>query len=281
MNLKKLNKIFVLCLLSLFATNVYAQTQSLNTQDSGFTFLYNIPGNFSSINVDALENIYAISDGSLIKFSPIDKSVQTYNNIKRYGTPSFLDVTNPFKPLLYFKNFSTIVVLDKYLSNKGTINLRKSGIFSVKAIGASYDNKIWIFDEQDFKLKKINDDGSVLMESTDLRVLIGESPLPERIFDNEGFVYLYDTSAGFYIFDYYGTYKNKLPLTGWESFLISNGFFYGLEKDKIFSYEIKTKVFKEYLLPESFKNSTSIATINGKIFVLKEYGIDVMQINKN
>ena len=283
----KYNHLFLSFIFCLYLTNANAQTNlsdSLNSVDKPdlkFELLYNIPGSFSSMKVDALENVYAISDGSLIKFSPIDKSVQTYNNVKKYGSPSLLDVTNPFKTLLYFKNYATIIVLDKYLANKNTINLRKNGIFSVNAIGSSYDNKIWIFDEQDFKLKKIDEDGSLLMESIDLRIITGEAPIPSKIFDSEGFVYLYDSKEGIYIFDHYGTYKNKLPYTNWNSVLISNGFFYGLENNKIFSYEVKTKTFKEYELPASFKNSFSIATINGKVYLLKEGGIDVFSLNKN
>lgn len=277
----KFNHLFLHLLLCIIVTNVNAQTQPSDSSDYKFELLYNIPGSFTSMKIDALENVYAISDGSLIKFSPIDKSVQTYNNVKKYGSPSLLDVTNPFKTLLYFKNYATIVVLDRYLSNKNTINLRKNGIFSVNAIGSSYDNKIWIFDEQDFKLKKIDDDGTLLMESNDLRIITGEAPIPSKIFDNDGFVYLYDAKAGIYIFDHYGTYKNKLPYTNWNSVLISNGYFYGLENNKIFSYEIKTKIFKEYELTESFINSSSIATINGKIYLLKENGIDVFSSNKN
>ena len=281
----KFKSIIYLALFCLVFTNSNAQTQSVvydnstNKKDSGFTFLYSIPGSYTSMKVDALENVYAISGGSLIKFSPTDKSIQTYNNVKKYGNPSLIDVNNPFKTLVLFKNYATIVVLDKYLANKNTINLRKKGIFSVSAIGSSYDNKIWLFDEQDFKLKKIEEDGSILMESNDLRITTGEAPMPVRIFDIEGFVYLFDLNSGFYIFDYYGTFKGILPFTKWQEVLSSNGYFYGLENNKIFSYQIKTKTFKEYILPQSFNNSTAISTINGKIYLLKESGIDVFSSN--
>lgn len=278
--------LFYRILLCFALTNANAQTQTstysdtLNTQDSGFTFLYTIPGSYTSMKVDALDNVYAVAGGSLIKFSPTDNSILTYNNVKKYGNPSLVDVTNPFKTIVFFKNYATIVVLDKYLANKNTINLRKKGIFSVSAIGSSYDNKIWIFDEQDFKLKKIEEDGSVIMESNDLRIITGEAPIPVRIFDNEGFVYLYDTNSGFFIFDYYGAFKGKLPFTKWQEVLSSNGFFYGRENNKIFSYEIKTRLFKEFNLPQSFISSSAITTNNGKIYLLKETGIDVLSSNK-
>jgi len=40
-----------------------------------------------------------------------------------------LDVTNPLRVLLYYKDFSTIVILDRLLSNRSTIDLRKQDIF--------------------------------------------------------------------------------------------------------------------------------------------------------
>ncbi|HAN66531.1 MAG TPA: hypothetical protein DCQ34_09915, partial [Chitinophagaceae bacterium] len=68
----------------------------------------------------------------------------------------------------------------------------------------SYDNQIWVFDEQEFKLKKISDDGRLLQESADLRQVLDTVPSPVMIMDSDNLVYVYDPSRGFYIFDYYG-----------------------------------------------------------------------------
>jgi hypothetical protein len=35
-----------------------------------------------------------------------------FNNVKKFGKISTIDVSNPLKVLLYYKDFSTIVVLD-------------------------------------------------------------------------------------------------------------------------------------------------------------------------
>ena len=99
---------------------------------------------------------------------------------------------------------------------RNTINFRNQNIFKVKTLANSYDNNIWIFDEQNVSLKKINDEGNVLSETLDLRQLFDTVPSPTQIIDKSNFVYLYDESRGFYIFDYYGSFKNNLPFLNWQ-----------------------------------------------------------------
>ena len=65
-----------------------------------------------------------------------------------------IDVSNPMRVLLYYKDFSTIVILDRFMTNRSTIDLRKQDIFQVEAVCLSYDNKIWVYDEFEHKLKK-------------------------------------------------------------------------------------------------------------------------------
>jgi len=74
---------------------------------------------------------------------------------KKYGQASFIDVSNPLKVLLYYKDFATVVYAGSFLNIRNTIDLRKQNILQVKAIGQSYDNKIWVYDELESKLKKL------------------------------------------------------------------------------------------------------------------------------
>lgn len=90
----------------------------------------------------------------LIKFNAKGDSVAVFNNVKIWH-PSLIDVSNPLRPLIYYKNFSTLLMLDRQLSLRNQINFRKGNIFSVSILAAAYDNNVWIFDEQDFKLKKL------------------------------------------------------------------------------------------------------------------------------
>ena len=114
-------------------------------------------------SVDNLGNIYVInSDNQLKKLSPRGDSLAVFNDVRRYGKIGSIDVTNPLKILVYYRDFTTIIELDRFLNIINTIDLRKQNILQAKAVGLAYDNNIWIFDELDARLKRIGDDGTLV-----------------------------------------------------------------------------------------------------------------------
>jgi hypothetical protein len=247
--------------------------------DSAFSFLKIIKGKYTSFTVDNLDNIYLITaTNQLKKINGNGDSAGVFNDVKRFGTLTAIDVTNPLKILLYYKNFATVVVLDRFLNTRNTINFRKQNIFSVQSITTSYDNNIWLFDEQDYKLKKIDDDGRLLQETTDFRMLFDSVPSPINLVDKDNFVYLYDTAKGFYIFDYYGAFKNRLPFLNWSNVAVSAKNMYGFSNSKLYSYELQSLTLKEYQLPGFFAGYTAIKAANGKLYLLKDDGVYIYQV---
>jgi hypothetical protein len=256
---------------------------SINVQgiktDSTFKFLKNIPGSYSYLDVDVLGNIYLITEkNQLKKIRPNGDSLAVFNDVKKFGNPTLLDVSNPLKVLLYYKNFSTVIILDRFLAVRNTINFRNQNIFKVKTLANSYDNNIWIFDEQNVSLKKINDEGNVLSETLDLRQLLDTVPSPSQITDKNNFVYLYDENRGFYIFDYYGSYKNNLPFLYWKHIAVNGNKLMGFVGDIFYSYEINSFNLKSYKLPLFFKDAMDIKIMNSKVYLLKKEGVEVYNL---
>jgi hypothetical protein len=265
----------ILLLLCLYGYMNNGMAQS----DSSFQFIRSIKGDFSAFNVDNLDNIFLITGtNQLKKFDGNGDSVAVFNDVKRYGNPSSIDVSNPLKILLYYKNFSTVLVLDRLLNIRNTINFRKQNIFSVNTIAGSYDNNIWIFDEEDYKLKKIDEQGNQLMETTGWRLLFDSVPSPKQLIDRDNFVYLYDPEKGFYIFDYYGGFKNRLAFLNWDNVEVSGRNMYGFSNNILYSYALHSLTMKAYQLPAFFGKYTAIKAMNGKLYLLQKDGIDIYQL---
>jgi hypothetical protein len=247
--------------------------------DSSFVFIKTIPGNYKTFAVDNLDNLYLFTaGGQLKKLDNRGDSTGVFNDLKRYGVPSGIDVSNPLKVLLYYKKYTTILILDRYLSLRNTINLRKKNIYYVNAIAASYDNNIWLFDEQECKLKKTDEDANTLLETPDLRRILDSVPAPQKIINKENVVYLYDPARGFYLFDNYGAYKNHLPFYNWKNIEANNNMVYGFSGNTLFSYQLQSLMLKEYLLPGMFSTALSVRAINGKVYLLTKEGISIYQI---
>lgn len=276
--MKRLNKHivfgFIFCIAVLLQTN-FASAQP----NPVFKKTSVIEGPLIDFTIDILGNLYFITPQSnLKKISANGDSVANYNNIKLFGKPTSVNATNPLKILLYFQPYATVVVLDRFLNKRNTIDLRKQNIFTVRAISPSYDNNIWVFDEQDNKLKKIADDGATLQETPDFRMLFDSVPSPVSIVDRDGFVYLYDPEKGIYIFDYYGAFKSKLAFLHWKDFDVIGKQIYGFDEKNYFVYRTGTFDLKQYALPFAFREFTSLKLGNEKVYVLKNDMVEVFSL---
>ncbi|MGN6531462.1 MAG: hypothetical protein ACTHK0_06890 [Ginsengibacter sp.] len=266
-----MNRKNILLLICLF---VGASTFAQN--DSAFRFIEQIPLPVSSFSVDNIGALYLITPGNqLKKYNEKGDSVGVFNEITKYGKLSYVDAENPWKTILFYQNFSTIVLLDKYLNVVTSINLRKQNIFRVRAVTSSYDNNIWLFDEQDNKLKKIDNNGNILSETVDFRLLFDSVPDPVKIMDRDGFVYLYDPQKGIYIFDYYGSFKTRLTFLNWTDMEVFGKNIYGFDKENLYKYTPPLPDAIAFKLPVQLQNNATIKISNRRIYVLKNQRLQI------
>jgi len=265
--------------LSLFFLLVTFCFGSIAQSDSSFVPLVKIKGDIIAFAADNFDNIYLLNSSDQIK--KIDgngDSVAVFNNVRRYGKVAQIDVSNPLRVLLYYKDFSTVVVLDRLLSIRTTIDFRKQDIFQVQAVCLSYDNQIWLYDEFEHKLKKIDENGKLLFATTDFRQLFGEAFSFTSISDQDGFLYLYDKNKGVYVFDYYGALKNIFSLTGYNNFRVVGKFITGTRNDSLMRYYPANLLLQEVKLPEAFRKAQSILFTATKAYALKKDELDIYQL---
>ena len=216
--------------------------------------------------VDHLDNLYILSTyDQLIKYNARGDSAGVYNQVRRFGKLHSIDVTNPLKLLLYYKDFSAVVVLDRMLAPRTTIELRRHGLLQTSAIGLSYDNNIWLYDEYENKLKKINEEGSILLETADFRMIFPESVVPQQIIDQNGTVYLYDPRSGVYLFDYYGSFKKKLPITQWDRITVAEPYLFGIYGNRFHYFNTSVLLSGQKDLPLTLQQYRHRIT-NNKLF---------------
>jgi hypothetical protein len=227
------------------------------------------PLDATDFSVDNLGNLYVISpDGQLKKFTAQGDSVAAFNELKRYGSLTEIDVTNPLKILLFYSDFMTVVALDRFLGRLYSSDLRQAQILQASTVAAAYDNGFWVFDEQNAQLKKVGDQGTVVTTSDDLRQVFGEGITPEEIIDQGGLVYLNDTARGIYLFDYYGGFKVKLSFKGLTGLRVFGKTIYGLMKGQIFIYQPGTLQEAHLMLPAPLGPADRVQIVFGGVYVL-------------
>ena len=263
-------QLIISILLFTFCFTTVAQTDTL------FVPLKKIKGDIAAFAADNFDNLYLLNSyDQLKKIDANGDSVAVFNNVRRYGKLARIDVTNPLRVLLFYKDFSTVVVLDRLLSNRSTIDLRKQDIFQVEAVCLSYDNKIWLYDEFEHKLKKIDEDGKLLFATTDFRQLFDEAFSFTSICDQDGYLYLYDKNKGVYVFDYYGSLKNIFSLTGYDNFNVVGKFITGTRHDSLMRYQPSNLLLQEIKMPETFRKAQSILFTTTKAYALKKDELEI------
>jgi hypothetical protein len=256
---------FILVICLFFSFRGFSQADSI------FRFEKDYRGVISDFTVDNLGNIYILfQNGQLKKLLPNGDSAAVFNNMRKFGKVYSFDVANPLKVLLFYKDFNTVVILDRFLNERSMIDLRRQNLLQVKAIGQSYDNNIWIFDEIETKLKKIGDDGKQIDQSTDFRMIFDSAPSPEKIIDQDNFVYLYDPKMGVYIFDYFGGFKNRIPFTGWTDFKVINNSLFGRDNKFLYRYDNGSFQLQQFPVPSFMNDAQKILITPGRVYLLKE-----------
>jgi len=238
-----------------------------------------ITGYYTNFYTDNFGNIFLISKTNQVKkLNQNFDSVGVFNDTRRYGNIYSLDLNNPLKILVYYRDFTTILVLDRFLKVQNTIDLRRYGILQAKAVAQSYDNNYWIFDELDNTIKKIDDYGNVLLQSPDFRILFSELYNPSYIIDEKGLLYLYDEKRGWLLFDYYGTYKQHLDLLNRKDVQVTHGNLLG--RDSLFFYSSDVKSLTDLKLRSNinFSNAIKIQHTLNNLFVLDQNGLSVYRI---
>lgn len=265
--------------ITFLSTLLFLAQVSFGQADTLFRLSRIIKGDILAFTVDNLDNIYVLnSRNQLKKLGPNGDSIAVYNDVKKYGQVTLLDVSNPLKVLLYYRDFATVVVLDKFLNARNSIDLRKQNILQARAIGQSYDNQIWIYDEVDNKLKKIDESGTLLQETPDFRLLLGQAASPIKIFDEDKYVYLYDSLKGVYVFDYFGALKNNIMIDHWQNFKVAGKYIFGSRSDTLFRYNISNFRLDEWKMPPALLNARGFNFTSSRLYALKDDRIEIYSI---
>lgn len=237
--------------------------------DSLYAYSFSIVADISDFTVDNLGNLYVINtDNQLKKIGPSGDSLAVFNDVRRYGNIYSMDVTNPLKILIYYREFATVVTVDRFLNIRNTIDLRNINIFQAKAVGISYDNNIWVYDEQEARLKRVADDGSLIDQTADLRQVLDSLPDPGFLCDQGDNVYLYDPQKGIYLFDHYGAFRKLLPFTGWKDFAVIDKIMLGRNNKYFFRFTTGATDVMQEQIPESFKDARKIKITQNALYLL-------------
>lgn len=254
----------------------------LIAQEQSYTFklIHTIEKKADWIEIDKMKHLYQIEDGhTLVKYSSTGEQLFVYNE-NNLGDIHSIDVSNPFRIMVYFYDFSTIVFLDRTLSETRRFDLSEFDLPLTEVVAAASDNNMWLFDNDTYTLKKINNQNQVVVESTDLALISDETIQPNRLIEYDNRVYLNVSDIGILVFDIFGNYIKTIEVLGLDYFqLYENQLFY-VEDESLQSYHLASFFKQKIKLPILEPNLQQLFISQELLYINYQQKTNIYQLKK-
>jgi len=239
---------------------------------SSFTLINTYDTKANSIAIDNFGSFYSAANNSVLKFSNDGKFLYRYEEFK-YGKIGMLDVNNPMKILVFYPDFMTVVIVDRFLAPINTYNFFELGYQNISAVASSTDGRIWFYDNIEFKLKKIDEGGKIFRESQPLNVVLEQAPNPNFMMERDNKVYVNDPAIGILVFDIFGSYEKTIPVKGLTKFQILQDQIVYFDNRQLNSYNSFTLEMKSLSLPDT-TGVLSAAIEKDRLSIMKKEKVD-------
>jgi hypothetical protein len=222
------------------------------------------------LTTDQLGYFYEVSDNKINKYSNSGKLDCSYSN-NILGIISNVDVSNPQKIVVYFRDFTKILILDNELSpTSELIDLTDLELDETSLVCRSYNDGTWYYDPIGFQLIRKNQELVTTNTSGNIANLLNEIIVANYLVEYNNRVYLNDQNLGILVFDNYGTYLKTLPIIGVMLFQVKeNHLIYCNTDNKIETYDFFTLEKKEFK-PNNYNSILQVRLENNKMFILNK-----------
>jgi hypothetical protein len=205
-----------------------------------YKLLLKIPLNGSQYTTDNLFNIYLYRGSALKKFNSSGTLLFSYDD-KSYGDITSLDMNDPMKLLVFYRDFPEIIYLDNTLSINGAKISPSDAGFPLSTLAcSSHDDGIWLYDSQNLQLVRFDVNMNITVKTGNLVPVIGFAINPLEMEEYNSFLYMNDSTKGIMVFDQFGSYSRTIPITGLASYEVRGDDMYYLKDNKIHVFHIKT-----------------------------------------
>lgn len=241
-----------------------------------YTLIKTIPISAKNITVDKFDYIYSVESYKISKFDKFGNLLFTFEDMNQ-GEISYLDVSNPLKPLVYYSDFNVLNILDNKLSKISTINLFDKNLNLVKAICSANTLEYWLYDEIENKLKQVDKNFNITNQSETFFTLFDTIVPVLNLQVSNNKLYVLDKQS-IKVFDLFGAFKNQYPISNITNFQIFGDELVYLEDNLLKSYNEKTSLGKETILKSLDADIKQVSLIKDEMIYLTKNGIYIFEL---
>lgn len=198
---------YILCFLSL---SVFGQESIEATLISKSPMEYQTP-----VGIDNFGNMYTVNGATFQKKD--ETKILTYSNVQ-LGVISSVNIFNPLKINLFYKNFNTAIILDNRLAEIYRIDFNsKQPYRNISHISTGYDNTMWVFNQDNQQLELYDYKNNTTKATT--------IPVQANVLDlKSDYNYCWLLAKNYlYVYNYFGSLLKKMKNDGYTEIVEDGG----------------------------------------------------------
>lgn len=185
-----------------------------------------------------------------------------------------LEGWNGLRPFAFYRDFQEFVVLDRFLLADENTRINTETIGYARLVAPSQDGNLWVLDESNFQLKKVELKTQKVLFSTPLDLILkpGKYSLSfMREYQNQ--LYLCDSKGPVLQFDMMGNFKKKWPLTGLNWMGFQDEMAYGLQNDSLVTFDPHRFQVEKSAFPFAGKGIQQLLKMGNRWFGINREGL--------
>jgi len=228
-----------------------------------------------STSLDRKGNVYiADEEGNINRYTSEGMLDLNYSPSK-IGKVDVLEGWFSLRLFAFYRDYQEYLFLDRFLTPSPVYNIPRELIGFARVATLGNDDNLWIVDDTDISLKKLDTNTPFLIYNIQLNnILEQEDHNINFIREYQNQLFINNSEEGIMVFDNLGNYKFKIPLKGLE--------FFSFIKDELVSLSegslVLTNIYSQKKRSIEIESDTpyKFALIsNNRLFLISEDQMDI------
>ncbi|MDX1903700.1 MAG: hypothetical protein SFU27_06030 [Thermonemataceae bacterium] len=221
----------------------FYEVKSQNITSVKKIILVNSP---QAASIDLQGNVYvALKNGIVCKYNEQGDSLISFVPMQNIP-PDVIEAWIGVRILLFYRDLQKYIWLNRFMSPIEEVTLDNPELGFVRLLTYADDGNLWLFDEQNFAIKKYNPLTKKVMLTISMALIEKEKALQiDFLREYQHTLWVLDSNNGIFVFDNFGNFKKNLH--------VSNLYFFTFFEDNI-AYIQKKNLYLLHLYEGSTQN---------------------------
>lgn len=231
-----------------------------------------------AISIDKKNMLYiGDSQGDIKRYNTNGELQQVFSPSK-IGNISLIEAWTSLRILVFYEDYQEYLILDRFLNQTSSYTFEPAFVGFAKTMSLALDNRLWVFDNTDFSLKKYDPISKTNLLVTPLDLLL--DPISHNINfirEYQNLLFVNDKHSGILLFDNLGNYKKTLAYPGLDYISVTQDEICFLYTGRLYFYNVYEDQERYINLPLDqtwlFAGTLGeyyFAVSENKIFIFKE-----------